>query len=284
MTVYSSSLKHLKIAKFLLLGIAASLIAIHLTLTWKRGYTDLWAMSILVWVVVCHLVWKKRNTLSLETGVISSLIGTLIIAAVVFESTFPINKFPYISPFFSALGLGLIASGFKGLKQCWQELLVLFFPGLAYVTIYLIDLSELTAKFTTFLLWYVGFQVYRQEVNIILTTGVVEVNKACSGLQSIFQLWELAVLFLVTFPTGIRQKLLMPIVASLLGFVTNGVRVALMVILIAAGNQNAFEYWHTGDGSLIFSMIAVFIFGLFCLFLLRLDEPEKQNYIKSGKL
>ena len=280
--IHSPSVKPLKPSSLLLLGIAAGLIAIHLTITWKRGYTDFWGMSVLFWVAGCSLVWKKRNTLSLETGVISSLVGTLLIALVLFDSTFPINKFPYVSPFISALGLSLIASGFKGLKQYWQELLLLLFPGAAYATLlFLIDLPILTAKFATFLLWYLGFKIYRQGVNLHLPTGLVEVNQSCSGLETILQLWVLAVLFLVMFPTNGRKKFLVPVVASLLGFVVNVVRVALMSILVASSNPKTFEYWHTGNGSLIFSMISVLIFGLFCLVLLRLDEPKKQDSVKS---
>ena len=280
--IHPPSVTPLKTSKFLLLGIAAGLIAIHLTITWQREYTDLWGMSVLFWFVVCSLVWKKRNTLSLETGVISSSLGTLIIAAVLIESTFPINKFPYVSPFISAVGLGLIASGFKGLKQYWQELLLLFFPGAAYVTLlFLMDLPALTAKFATFVLWYLGFKVYRQGVNINLPTGWVEVNQACSGLETILQLWVLAVLFLVMFPITGHKKILVPVVATFLGFVINAARVALMAILVASSNLKTFEYWHNGNGSLIFSMISVLIFGLFCLVLLRLDEPQKQDSIKS---
>lgn len=279
--IYSLPVK-LQPSKFLLLGIAVGLIAIHLTITWKRGYADLWGMSVLFWVVVSSLIWNRRNALSLETGVFSSSLGTLLIATILSESTFPINKFPYVSPFISALGLSLIASGFKGLKQYWQELLLLLFPGAAYATLlFLIDLPILTAKFATFLLWYLGFKIYRQGVNLHLPTGLVEVNQACSGLETILQLWVLAVLFLVMFPTNGRNKFLVPVVASLLGFVINTVRVALMSILVASSNPKTFEYWHTGNGSLIFSMISVLIFGLFCLVLLRLDEPKKQDSVKS---
>jgi len=46
--------------------------------------------------------------------------------------------------------------------------------------------------------------------------------------------------------------MLFPIVAVLVAFVVNGVRVALMAILVAYSSQEAFEYWHTGTGSEIF--------------------------------
>lgn len=278
MNIHLNSIKPLTNPKFLLLGIATGLIAIHLTVTWRRGYTDLWGISLVFWVTVCYLIWKKRNNLNLASGSISSFLGTLIIAFVLLESIFYINKFPYISPFVSAIGLGLIASGFKGLKQYWQEIVLLFFPSAAYATLlFLVDLPTLTATFAHFVLWYLGFSASRHGVKITLSTGVVEVNPSCSGLESIFQLWVIAILFLAVFPTDWKQRILLPVVASLLGFVMNLVRVVLMTILIAFNNYKAFEYWHTGDGSLLISMIYIIVFVVFCLYLVRLKEGNKKQ-------
>jgi exosortase/archaeosortase family protein len=52
----------------------------------------------------------------------------------------------------------------------------------------------------------------------------------------------------------------------LLGFIVNGIRVALMAILVASSNKSAFTYWHGGDGSLIFAIISMVLFGIFCWF------------------
>jgi cyanoexosortase A len=114
----------------------------------------------------------------------------------------------------------------------------------------------------------------------MLPTGIVEVYKGCSGMKIILDMWGLAALLLVIFPTNGRQKILVPVAATFIGFAVNLVRVVIMAILLAFDNQTAFEYWHEGDGSLVFSMISVLIFGLFCFLMLRLDEePEKQNSV-----
>lgn len=273
--------KPLNNSKFWLVGIASGLIAIHLNITWKSGQLDFWSVSVLFWVAVCSLVWKKRHTLSLKAGLSSSFLGTLLIAAVLLKSTRFNYSFPYVSPLISAVGLGLLGSGFKGLKQYWQELLILFFLGVPQLTLLgLIDITGFTAKFAAFVLWYLGFEVSRQGVNVNLTTGSVAVYPGCSGLESILYLLRLAALFLVVFPTDSSKKIIVPVVAIFLGFVVNGIRVALMAILVASSNHQAFEYWHQGDGALIFSLISVLIFGLFCLFMLRLDKPEPENSVE----
>jgi exosortase/archaeosortase family protein len=90
------------------------------------------------------------------------------------------------------------------------------------------------------------------------------------------QMVMLAILFLFMFPTNWKQKILVPVVGVLVGFAVNVVRVALMAYLIAYSTEKAFEYWHFGQGSIIFSMIAAAIFGLFCQFGILRNEPENQ--------
>jgi exosortase/archaeosortase family protein len=71
---------------------------------------------------------------------------------------------------------------------------------------------------------------------------------------------------------------LLPIVASLIAFIVNGIRVAILATL--AANPESLEYWHKGEGSLIFSMIGVTILGLFCFFLLRQGEDEQYDSVE----
>jgi cyanoexosortase A len=267
-------------SKVWLLGIAAGLILLHLNLVWRTGNTDLLSTSVLFWGAILTLLWKKRDTLSLESGVFASFFGSTLIALVSLKSiSLPSGNFIFISPLISVLGLGLLASGVRGLKQYWQEMLILLFIGLPHMLLSsLIDLSTLTAKFATFILLHLGFEVFYQGTNINLSRGGVEVYPGCSGLEPITQLLGLSVLFLVMFPLDWLKRILVPVVAMFVAFIVNGVRVALMAILVADSNQEAFEYWHTGNGSLIFSLISLMLFGLFCLFLLQLDKPETQNY------
>ena len=58
-------------------------------------------------------------------------------------------------------------------------------------------------------------------------------------------------------------------------FFVNAARVALMAAIVS--NKAVFDYWHFGQGSLIFSVIAVGILGLFCWFAILRDEPKKED-------
>jgi len=271
--------RQLKNSKFWLLSVAAGLIVIHLTLTWRTNSFNLLSNSVLFWLAVSSLVWKKRNFISLESGVFSSCLGASLIASVLVKSMYLTGGyFLHLSPFISALGLALLASGFKELKQYWQELITLFFIGGSYVLLpSLFDPSLLTAKLATFILWYSGFEVSRSGININLLTGGLEVYSSCSGMESITYLLGIAVLFLVIFPISRVERIFVLIVAVSVALIVNGLRVALMTVLAASSKAEAFEYWYEGDGSLIFSLLTVLLFVCFCLFLLQEAEAKPRN-------
>lgn len=274
--------------KFLLLSLSASLITLHLTLTWRSGNANLLSASMVFWVAVACLIWKKHQALNLYSDVSSKLLGISLLILVLFQSTYLFGNdlFLRLSPIGLGLGVGLLASGFKGLKQYWQELVLLCaiaipWESLLPFTQFLSALSLLTAKFATFVLWSLGFPIHHKGVFMTLPTGTLEVAPGCSGIGIILQLLGWAFILLVMVPTSWRQKVLVLSAAFFFGFVVNGVRVALLAVLVALSNPTAFDYWHQGDGSLIFSMIAVFMFGIFCYFIVLRKEVKKTEVIAT---
>jgi cyanoexosortase A len=264
-------------SRFWLISIGAGLVGIHLTLVDHSGQAEMLSSSLLYWIAVSSLIWKKRDQLRLNSSFFGTLLGLLLVAIVLIksQSISNIDSFLRVSPLISAIGLAAIASGIRGIKQYWQEFAVLsFMIPHSGVLSQAFDSSKLTAEFATSLLWCLGFDASRQGVYVLLPTGSVEVNPGCSGYGSILQLLSLAVIFLFMFPTSRFQKLLMPIAAVCLGFSINAIRVALMAILSASGDKAAFLYWHNNEGSLAFSFISVLLFGLFCYFMLQQEQSD----------
>ncbi|MDX2230850.1 MAG: cyanoexosortase A [Leptolyngbyaceae cyanobacterium bins.349] len=273
--------KNLQEPKFWLLAIAAAVAAIHLTLLSRADNSDIFATSLLFWLAVGSLIWDNRDTFKFDSHLIPSLVGVLLLALILLRVTFSPDSASsaWALPFIATLGLGLLAAGFRGLRQFWKELIIfglLAFYPILQLTLQAIDLSELTAMASAFNLSYLGFPVQRQGVFLVMQTSRVEVYGACSGIQSILQLLCISVLFLLMFPLKHRwQQVITVISAVLIAFMVNSFRVSLMAILNNGGDKNAFDYWHEGQGSLIFSAIAVFIFGLFC-WLAFLRSPAKK--------
>ncbi|MEG4006690.1 cyanoexosortase A [Microcoleus sp. Pol11C1] len=273
-------LKHVQEPKYWLLGIASGLIAIHLTLTSRTNDTDLFGTMLLFWGVVAFLIWERHESLTFESGVFASFFGSSLIALILLKSS-SISGYDFFiraTPFLSGISLALLASGTKGVKQYRQELLILGYtaipPGLIGV---FVDVALLTAKFSAFLLHYLGFEVVRKGVFLILENGSVEVYHGCSGVNAMLQLLGLALVFLLMFPTTTGQKMVLPFVAIITAFLVNAARVAIMAVLVSLSQPEAFKYWHEGNGSVIFSMIAVFIFGLFCWFAILKDQPQNKE-------
>lgn len=264
--------------KFWLLVIVIALIAVHLNVISKYGSKydskNLLGISVIFWTAVLFLLWKKRDHLKVDSDTFSNVLGAFTIVFVLCKSILiPDNPLLQITPFLSAVGLGLIASGFKGIKQYSQELILLFVLGIPFEAVIsnMIDLAHLTAQFVTTILWYLGFEVSQQGVNIIFPTGAIEVSPYCSGLKVVVRMLRLAILFVVIFPSNWLKNILVPVVAVSIGFIGNAVRVGVLAIIVVDSNHKLFEYFH-GPGGHIFTTISVLVFGLFCYFVV---EPNK---------
>ena len=59
-----------------------------------------------------------------------------------------------------------------------------------------------------------------------------------------------------------------------IGFLVNAMRVSLMAILVSQKQMAAFEYWHDGSGSLVFSVIGTILLVLLVRVLVELFKPK----------
>jgi cyanoexosortase A len=253
--------------KFGLLGLLSALIALHLNLTFRSDNTDLIGSSVLYWLAVSLLLSRKHHDLTFNSTVLSSILGACLIAIVCLKSWFITGTdiFLRVSPVLSFIGVSLIASGKNTIKQFWREIFLLILFAIPPGAILLwIDPSVLTAKFAAFSLWCLGFQVSVQGVFISLPRGTTEVYSACSGVALMLQVLGVAFIYLFLNSVERHHKILLPAIALLLGFVINGFRIALLAVLTALQDTQAFDYWHVGNGSLIFSTISIVIFSLIC--------------------
>jgi cyanoexosortase A len=274
-----SQIRSLSGFQFWLLAIAAALVTVHLTLVKQHGNSSFFALSLLFWSAVTSVVWQDRSKLNFKSPLFSRLLGLLLIGVVLVWSLVALTlPFLEVYPFLAALGLGLFASGLKGLKQYQSELIILFFWGVPKALLYpVLDLSSITTQFSTFILWYTGHDVVTQGTIIALPGGAVTVLKSCSGLNGVFYMLGLSVMALTLYPVQGRKRWLIPIIAMLTSFIINSFRVVILVRLADAQQQAALHYWHEGKGSLIFLMIPVILFGFFYLFLLQRETLIEQD-------
>ncbi len=177
------------------------------------------------------------------------------------------------------LALALLARPCRQLGLFRDALLcLLLLPGFALLMRLLPEqpISLLTASLAGMLLNSLGIAVVVDQRSILMTPGGgVQVLAACNGLDMISLVFCTAIIFMLAFP--IRSKLsriIVLAVAPLLGLLSNTIRIAILTLVAGGGNTKGsfwFDFFHQDTGSLIFSGLAVFLFGL-CY--LRLLEPE----------
>jgi cyanoexosortase A len=275
------SKQSLQQSPFWLIAVAAALSAVHLTLTWRVGLWDHFGMSLLFGFAIVSLIGDRKETIQLASSPLATLLGVVLISWILVSSaSVPVDRSPFyrISPFVAGIALGLLASGFQSFRLYWRELTILFFLGIPRVLVSLVtDISPITARFSAFLLWYAGRDVSRDGVFVSLPGGTIEVYEGCSGLEAMTYLLGLSIVFMMMFPVGRAKQIILPIVAICTGFFVNSIRVALMAILAATDNHAAFVYWHEGDGSMLFAVGSVLVFGAFCFFMLPKPETNSDN-------
>jgi cyanoexosortase A len=285
----SESLKspHLTLPRYGLLGLVGALGAIYLALVWRSGDNAHLTMSLLFGMAAANLLGEKRRGLQLGSSWGAMAIGVLGLGAGALAFWIAERNAVYLAaspglrimPLLWVLGLCLLASGFR-LKQYWQELTIFAALGVPSILAgFLPDISPFTAKASALLLWYCGFDVSLNGVNVNLPTGGVQIYSGCSGIESTTYLLGLSVVCLLSFPISGTKRFFIPILAALMGFFINLMRVALMVLLAASKNKSAFDFWHTGEGSLIFGAAAILVFGLFYFFLIQQEDAHRKSSV-----
>jgi len=281
-----------------LLTLAALLIAVHISLVLRQpNDSTLINSSILVWFVCGLLVWEKRKQPLEEnlrwfnnwanTG--ANILGWAIVTIVLIVgfSLTGYHTFIRFAPFLICLGLGLIAAGFGGIQRYKQELTLTLLtalpPGLVHR---LADWETITANLSHFLLQSLGFDAHLGYIQkeIVLTIGAalptannsVIVARGCAGVDMMLQLWVLSIAGIFLLPTSRRQKLIIPMVAVVIAYTINAIRVAVLAAIVPY--PLAFNYWHTGQGGQLFPVFAVLIWGVLCKFLLDFSRSNPHKH------
>jgi cyanoexosortase A len=180
----------------------------------------------------------------------------------------------------AGLALALLCRPPGDLKRFLDPLLCLLMLPLFALLMRLFPeypLSLLTARIAGIWLGSLGLDVAVSGRDVMLPGGGVEVMGACNGLDMIAQIVCVAIIFLLAF--RIRSKisrLILMLAAPLIGLVCNTIRIALLAIFAGQGQSKGsflFDFFHKDGGSLVFSGVAVFVFGVLYMRLLERELP-----------
>jgi exosortase len=149
-------------------------------------------------------------------------------------------------------------------------------------------LSLLTAKIAAFWLSILGLDPTVNGRDVLLKGGGVTVLGACNGLDMIAQVVCISIIFLLAFRLrSLTSRFLVVSLAPLIGLLSNTIRIALLTVISANGSGHGYGFWfdffHKDTGSLIFSGLAVFIFGSLYMRLLEHELGPESLAVKTTK-
>jgi cyanoexosortase A len=255
------------------------LVLIHFSLGIYLGKQAYLMMSLLLWGALYLLLWDRRQSFKRNQEKISRFLGYLVVAVLLTLSVVnPGDKALGFFPLAAFLGWFLIFIGASQAKHYIKEFCILAVFGIPkLIPDTALGLAPVTAKFSAYTLWYLGYPVsLLNNIYIQIPNGGVEVVPACSGINLIVHMLSIAVIFLCVFPTRRTHTLLFVIFAVILGFFMNVIRVAMLAALSPPQFATQFHYWHSASGASLFVLLTLIIYGvLYFSFLQPAQLPKK---------
>ncbi len=269
--------QNFKISSFCLLVLAC----VHATLDIYLGKQAHLMVSLPLWGSIFLLLWDNRQSFQHSQEKISFFAGCLLLAALlVVTVTRPGDKLVGFFPLLAFLGWLSIFVGFTQFRMHLKELIILVFFGLPkLVSESAFGLAPLTAKVSAYILWYVGWPVSLQGVQINVPNGSVEVVPSCSGANLITHMLSVSVMVICVLPKPQNaSRVILPFIAILLGFVMNSFRVALLALLSPPQYSDLFHYWHSAHGASMIVLLTLLIYSLICFWIFKsLDQNSQEQ-------
>jgi exosortase B len=255
-----------------LFGLLAMYVPTYYNLASTLWQTEEQAHGPLILIVVIYLIWQQRDHLiagaAIKTrpvlGSLSLLFGLLLYVVGRSQDIF---IFDIGSQIPVLIGILLITRGVPALKALWFPLFFIVFmiplPGI------LVDavtgpLKQHVSELAEIILYQVGYPIARSGVTLTIGQYQLLVADACSGLNSMFSLSALGLLYLylMQHKSWLRNGV---IIASLLpiAFAANVVRVMVLVLVTYHfGDEAGQGFIHGFAGILLFIISLLFLFAL----------------------
>lgn len=218
-----------------------------------------------------------------------ALAGIITIKLVIDRLGIPIGM--RCVPFFILLCYWGFQRGPSALQHYWRELLLLFMLGIPDRTLMtplvqpflwlseMESLSHATAYVATIITGLIsGWEDLKVIGTHIHAPNVISnVYQPCDGGRLMDFMLRLTVMLIVAFPVKRYKWLIILAISMFLGWLVNVGRVTAMVFIANTGDMAAFEYWHTGEGSKIFHLIAIILFCSVAYFQITPAKSGKQK-------
>lgn len=271
---------------FLLLFIFGLISVINLTLYWRVEQNfNQWFLELTLYGSILWHLYQKRYDLTLVSVFPANFIGCCLIIIPYLNANFSVQEisiFWYFLPLITSVGFALLASGFQGIKQFRQYLVITAIFPLVEILVkllgMLIKITVISAKFTSFLLWYLGFDSTTQGTLVSVNNGTIDVLSECTAIPLLILLLKVSFLLIILFPSLLKNIYLPFIISVVISGVFSVIRLAIIALVVT--DKPAFNYWHGSQGGDIFALLSFLLFGLIILLL----SPNHQIPSSPSKL
>ncbi|MDB9489082.1 cyanoexosortase A system-associated protein [Dolichospermum circinale CS-534/05] len=258
---------------FLLLFIFGLISAINLTLYWRVEQNfNQWFLELTLYGSILWHLYQQRYDLTLVSVFPANFIGCCLIIIPYLNANFSVQEisiFWYFLPLITSVGFALLASGFQGIKQFRRYLVITAIFPLVEILVkllgMLIKITVISAKFTSFLLWYLGFDSTTQGTLVYVNNGIIDVLSECTAIPLLILLLKVSFLLIILFPSFLKNIYLPFILSVVISGVFSVIRLAIIALVVT--DKPAFNYWHGSQGGDIFALLSFLLFGIIILFL-----------------
>lgn len=250
-------------------------------------------LALLLWGGGLICIEDQLEELRPRPGWLGLFLGTLLLLLVLARTAVVVsmNGVLFVLAPLAMLALTLLCQPFSCLWRFREALYcLLLLPVSKIIAWWVIPdeaLSRLTASGAAFWLSILGFDVAVDGRKVFLSGGAVSVAGTCNGVEIIAMLVCICVIFLLAFPVRSRSsRCLLIVLAPVIAVISNTARIALLAILTTLGKSVGrfwFNFFHDQEGSLIFSGLAVFAFGLAYMRLLERELPPLEEDLRSNE-
>jgi cyanoexosortase A len=263
-----------------------------LQFTWADLSPNVQVLNLMVWFGCLIALEDQLPALWPRPSRLSLFCGSTLLAAILWRGSWITNvhdRFTYLLPSLLMLGLALINQSGPRLRMFRVPFVIsLLFPlGMRLLT-FADHLQGITTMLSWLILASLGFNPLVTGNQITLPTGSVSIAGYCTGVDQLAICLVVAVIFLLVFP--LRRwyhQLLALLVAVAAALGVNSVRIAILALLVAIperGGMTVFGFLHDSYGGLVFSLIAVGIFGWFYTLLVDRELAAAVSYSRDFPL
>lgn len=171
----------------------------------------------------------------------------------------------------------LAVLGWRGVRQAWFPLFFLLFmvplPG-AWVQAMTMPLKSAVSIVAEQMLYWAGYPIARAGVTLTVGPYQLLVADACSGLNSLFTLEALGLLYMKIMSYKSRSRnLILAIGIVPISFLSNVIRVIILVLITYhLGDEAGQGFLHGFAGMVLFSVALLLTYGLDRILAARFDD------------